>query len=75
MGISAHTGKAISTSTLSSVLSHQKKTGHNISVDNFSVLSSRASQLNVLIRESLLISKLQPSLNANIRCFPLTLFR
>ena len=38
------------------------------------VLSSGASQLNVSIRKCLLISKLQPSLNANIRFFSLTLF-
>ena len=74
MGISAYTRKAVSTSTLSSVLSHQKQTGRNVSLDDFSVLSSGASELNVLIGESLLISKLQPSLNANIRSFPLTLF-
>ena len=30
--------------------------------------------LDVLIRESLLISKLKPSLNKNIRSFPLSLF-
>ena len=58
MGISDYTGKAVYPSTLSSVLSHLKQTGHNVSFDNFSVLASGASQLDVLIRESLLISQL-----------------
>ena len=42
--------------------------------DRWWLLSSGASQLDVLIREGLLISKLQPSLNANIWSFMLTLF-
>ena len=45
---------------------HTRKKTVNVSFDDFSVLSSGTSQLDVLIRESLLIFKLQPSLNANI---------
>ena len=74
MGILVPTGKALSHTTLLSVLAHHKQTGHDISFDDFSILSSASSQLDVLLQESLLISKLNPSLNANITSFPLTLF-
>ena len=74
MGISALTGKALLNTTLSSVLAYHKQTGHDISFDDFSILSSASSQLDVLLQESLLISKLNPSLNADITSFPLTLF-
>ena len=70
---SAFTGKALSHTTLSSALARHKRTGHDICFDDFSFLCSASSQLDVFLRESLLISKLNPSLNANIRSFPFTL--
>ena len=74
VGISAYTGNKISQTSLSSVLMHSKHTGHPISYDDFSVLASGTSQFDVLIHESLLTSKLKPSLNKNIRSFSLSLF-
>ena len=73
--IMAHTGNEISSpAQLSSILTHNKKTGHSISLEDFAILSTAFSQFEVLLRESLLISKLNPSLNANINSFPLALF-
>ena len=74
MGISAYISNKISQTGLSSVLNHSKHTGYPISRDGFSVLASSTSQFDVLVRESLLISKLKSSLNKNIRSFPLSLF-
>ena len=74
MGISAYTGNKISQTSLFSVLMHSKNTGHPILYDDFSILASGTSQFRVLIRESLVISKLKPSLNKNIRSFPFSLF-
>ena len=74
MGISAYIGNKISQTGLSCVLTHSKHTGHPISYDDFSILVSGTSQFDVLIGESLLISRLKPSLNKNIRSFPLSLF-
>ena len=70
MGISAYTGNEISSpAQLSSILTHNKKTEHPISFEDFAILSTGFSQFEVLLRESLLISKLNPSLNANINSF------
>ena len=75
MGISAYTGNEIShPSSLSSILAHKRETGHPISFDYFSVLASGHSELDTLIQESLSIAKINPSLNVNIRSFPLMLF-
>ena len=41
---------------------------------DFKILSSGTSEWDLLIRESLLISQLNPVLNANIRSTPLELF-
>ena len=67
MGIFAHKG------SLPSVVTHERETGHPIFFDAFSVLASGRSQLDTRIRESLLIAKINPSVNVNIRSFPLML--
>ena len=75
MGISAHTGNETSYSTsLSNILTHKRETGHPISFDNFSVLANGRSESDTLIRERLLIAKINPSLNVNIRSSSLMLF-
>ena len=56
------------------ILTHKKKTGHLISFEDFAILSTGFSHFEVLLRESLLISKLNPSFSANINSFPLALF-
>ena len=75
LGIWACTGNEFShPSFLSSILTHKRETGHPISFDDFSVLASGRSELDSLIQESLLIARINHSLNVNIRSFPLMLF-
>ena len=52
MGVSAYTGKPISFTTLSAVLTHHKQTGHPVSLTDFSILSSCSSNFELLFRES-----------------------
>ena len=66
--ISPLTGKKRTYTSLSSILSH------TISADDFSILSSGNSPLELLIQESLLINKFKPVLNENIRSVSLVLF-
>ena len=49
-------------------------TYHPISPDDLSILSSCSSSFELLLKESLLISKLKPSLNANLSSVPLVLY-
>ena len=74
LGISPFTGEKRSCTCLSSILSHTRTSGHAISVDDFCVISSCNSPFELLVRESLLISKFKPVLNENIRSVPLTIF-
>ena len=74
LGISAITGKKRPNPSLSSVLSNRTATGHSAALDDFKILSSCNSTPELLIRESLLISKLKPSLNGNLSSVPLSLF-
>ena len=73
MGISGSTGKPLSKPPFSNIRDHHQSSGHPISPDDFSILSSCSSSFELLLRESLLISKLKPSLNANLSSVPLTL--
>ena len=71
MGVSPLTGKKRATHSLSSVLTHTHRTGHSISPDDFTIVSSCRSSSNFeLLRGSLLISKLKPPLNENISSTP-----
>ena len=74
MGVSPLTGKKRSVSTMSGILAHIHTTKHQISPSDFKILSTASSEADLLIRESLFISKLNPILNANIRSTPLDLF-
>ena len=74
MGVSPLTGKERSISTMSSILAHKHMHKHPVSASDFKILSSGTSEWDLLIRESLLISQLNPVLNANIRSTPPELF-
>ena len=74
IGVSPLTGKERSISTMSSILAHKHMHKHPVSTSDFKILSSGTSEWDLLIRESLLISQLNPVLNANIRSSPLELF-
>jgi hypothetical protein len=75
MGVSPLTGKKRSVSTISGILAHIHTNKHQISPSDFKILSTASSEADLLIRESLFISKLNPTLNANIRSTPLELFK
>ena len=78
MGVSPLTGKKRATTSFptSSIQAHTRQTNHAISPKDFSIISSCRSSSNfeLLIHESLLISKYKPSLNENISSTPLSLF-
>ena len=76
MGVSPLTGKKLATTSISSIQAHIHHTHHTIPPNDFSIISSchSSSNFEFLIRESLLISKLKPSLNENISSTPLSLF-
>lgn len=74
MGISALTGKKLGSPPRGNILAHHHETGHPISFDDFSIISSCSFESELLLRESLLINKLKPHLNGNIGSAPLYLF-
>ena len=76
IGVSPSTGKKLSRHSLLSILAHTHHTQRAISPNDFSIISSArfGSNLELVIEEGLLISKLTPSLNENISSTPLSLF-
>ena len=46
----------------------------NINFDDFTILSKDSNNINLLIKESLLISHDKPILNKTVKSFPLELF-
>ena len=78
LGVSPLTGNKWASTLFptSSIQAHTRQTNHAISPNDFSIISSCRSSSNfeLLIRESLLISKYKPSLNENISSIPLSLF-
>jgi hypothetical protein len=74
MGVWPLTEKERSISTMSSIFAHKHMHKHPVSASDFKIQSSGTSEWDLLIRESLLISQLNPVLNANIRSTPLELF-
>lgn len=74
LGVSALTGKTSVNPSPSCILSHLSETGHTASIDDFRILSSGNSTSELLVKESLLIRKLNPLLNSNISSVPLSLF-
>ena len=74
MDVSPLTGEKRSVSTMSGILAHIHTTKHQISPSDFKILSTASSEADLLIRESLFISKLNPTLYANIRSTTLDLF-
>ena len=73
MGILVCTDKSLSKLSFSNILSHHQSSGHATKPEDFCVLTSCSSFFELLLRESLLISKFQLSLNANLRSVPLIL--
>ena len=57
LGVSALTSKKRATATPSSILAHLSETGHTAFLHDFKIFSSCSSPSELLVRESLLISK------------------
>ena len=72
LGISP-TGKPSSSPVMSNIFSHLNSTGHSANFDDFEILSSCSDTCELLILESLLISKPKPSLNVQGSSIPLNL--
>ena len=73
LGISPITGKPSSNRPMSSIFSHLKTIGHTASFDDFQILSSCSDDCEIMIHESLLISKLKPTINVQGNSIPLNL--
>ena len=58
----------------SALADHVISTGHNIKWDHFDILATGKSDLQCKIKETLLISELEPSLNENVGSEKLFLF-
>ena len=69
-----YTGKPLSKPPFFNIRDHHQPSGHPISPDDLSILSFCSSSFELLLRETLLISKLKPSLNANLSSVPVTLY-
>ena len=67
------TGKKCYNPPHTSILSHHRDKNHPVSFEDFKILSSSSFEYDLLLHESLLISKLKPSLNANIGSASLSL--
>src|ERR1700743_1934988 len=73
-GVSHLTGKIMKSQSHSSIRDHSLLcNGCNCSTSNFKILSTGKSDLEVLIKERLLIKDRKPSLNGNVGSFELFL--
>ena len=74
-GISELTGKAVKTPGVSAIRDHFTSTGHAFNIDCFEILCGHSISETLLIQESLYISILKPTLNAQVASLPLHLFQ
>ena len=74
MGISHLTKKRLKNDKQSAVSDHLLTCDCSINFDDFTILSKDSNNMNLLIRESLLISGDKPILNRTVKSFPLELF-
>ena len=73
MGLTPITGQPSSSPVMSIIFSYFNTTGHSANFDDFKIPSSCSYTCELLIHESLLISKLKPSLNVQGSSIPLNL--
>ena len=74
MGISHLTNKRLKNVKQSAISDHVLTCDCNINFNNFTILSKDSNNINLLIKESLLISRDKPILNKIVKSFPLELF-
>ena len=59
---------------ITAVSAHMIESNHDVKFDDVKVISRGSYDLELLIKETLIIKKLKPSLNANVTSFPLEMF-
>ena len=76
LGISHITGKPrkFNPKQDTAVKKHLRESGHKCTLDNFSIISRARNNLDLSIKESLLIGKEQPVLNRQVKTYQLALF-
>ena len=74
IGVSPLTGKRVKTPKKSAICDHILEKGHDVSFDDFNILTKETNAFKLLIKESLLISRDKPELNKNVYSIPLELF-
>ena len=74
MGISYLTNKRLKNVKQSAISHHVLTCDCNINFNDFTILSKDSNNINLLIKESLLISRDKPILNKTAKSFPLELF-
>ena len=74
MGISHLTNKCLKNVKQSPISDHVLTCGYNINFNDFTILSKDSNNINLLIKESLLIARDKPILNKTVKSFPLELF-
>ena len=67
------TGSSVNNNS-SAIYNHSSTTGHPVSPEDFSIISSTSNNSDLLIHESLLILRDRPSLNSQTSSIQLTLF-
>ena len=70
LGISPIMGKPSSSPPMSSIFPHLNTTGQTANFDDFEILSSCSDDCELMIHESLLISKLKPTLDVQGNSIP-----
>ena len=73
-GISALTGKRLKTVQPSAISEHRKSCNFNNDLDLFTVIGGDSNNWNLLLKESLLIKRDNPEMNAMVSSVPLKLF-
>ena len=74
MGILHLTNKRLKNVKQSAISDHLLTCDCNINFDDFTILSKDSNNINLLIKESLLISRDKPILNKTVKSFSLELF-
>ena len=74
MGISHLTNKYFKNVKQSAMSDHLLTCGCNINFDDVSILSKDSNNINLLIKENLLLSRDEPILNKTVKSFSLELF-
>ena len=74
MGISHLTNKRIKNIKQSAISDHLLTCDCNINFDDFTIWSKDSNNINLLVKQSLLVSRDKPIFNKTVKSFPLELF-